>query len=173
MKITRRSFDIIYSQFNRSILSVTNVRPPTLTQSISPTDLYNLTTSSIKDQTATGMLLVSLTGTLQSDGSGVLGDAKPAAYTNYLRTILTSPLLMFHINAPLLMFHINGYANIFFDVPKNSTAIGFPSELYTTATYADSVGTIMISKWTVIIYLAIGASVYLWCAAVKGLSAGG
>jgi hypothetical protein len=157
MRITRHTFDVMYAQFNSTIESVTNVRPPTTTQSLSSTDL-NISLARIFGLATNGNTTTdSASGVLTSFLSNILnGNLDENIYNDYLRSILTMPLLLFQPNSGL---------NLHATFRANSIASGLPSELYTTVDYANPVGRIIVSKWTILVYMTIAVSIYICCIA--------
>lgn len=160
MRVTRHSFDAVYSSINASILSIPAVGPPATIQSLNVTDFYaplywilspqSVDPSFVSGNSANEVLVNGITQDLQQYGD----DFANSVYL--LRTFMVTLLLQLQPNA----------LNLYSSGPLlNSTATNLPPELYTTADIALVVGRIVIDEWTVIVYLAMALAIYFWCVA--------
>jgi hypothetical protein len=162
MEITRHTFDVQYSRLNQTILSVTNVRPPTTPQTIAPEGIYlalgqtfGLGLSgglSDTDNSTTATLVKSIWSSVENTNGQDL-----STYITLLRSMIATQILLFNPNG----------VNTYKDYPSlNSTAQGLPPDLYTKAMYAEPVGRVIIERWTVVVYIIIALSIYLGCIGV-------
>ena len=163
MAISRRTSDVVYSRANSSILSITGSSAPS-PETIQPADLFvafedyfDLGTSSnsgpLDTNTTTAALMLFLSSyfvTASETPSGVLA-------TSYLRSLLALPLLLFQAS----WFNLNLKSS------PDQPATGLPSELYVSADLARFGTRAYIPPWTVILYIIISLSAYIW--AVGGL----
>jgi hypothetical protein len=159
MQVTRHTFDAQYSRENQSILSVTNIRPPTANQTISPEGIYTALGQifgygvkgglSATDNSTTATLVNAIWSSVENTA----GQASNA-YLTLLQAMITTPILLFNpngINANLVQSAVN------------STQAGLPPDLYAKATYAEPIGRVTIERWTVIVYIVIALSMYISC----------
>ena len=157
----RRTANTFYSRTNGSLLTIANVSDPS-PLNIQPTDLLFVLDRFFGDaplapnQTSTTLSLLNYVFNqvlpLQSptrSSDGVL----------LLRSLLTVPVLWFQ---PNFMGGNISTTPIPTDIPR----AGLPSELYTTAHWEKSNDRVVISLWTVIVFLALGTVIYVWCLAL-------
>jgi hypothetical protein len=159
MHITRHIFDVQYSRLNQTILSVASVRPTT-PQTIAPEGIY-LTLGqtfgvpgslSDTDNSTTATLVKSIWSSVETTNGQDM-----STYLSLLQSMITTEILLFNPNS------VNAYKDT---TSINSTAQGLPSDLYTKASYAKPVGRVIIERWTVVVYIVIALSIYLWCIGV-------
>jgi hypothetical protein len=157
MQVTRHTFDAEYSRTNQTILSVTNVRPPAANQTISPEGIY----------TALGQVFGVNGGIRDHDNSttATLIEAiwSSVENTNGQASNTYQTLLQAMITTPILLFNPNGINADLVQTPVNSTQPGLPADLYTTATYVEPIGRVTIEQWTVVVYIVIALSMYIFC----------
>src|SRR5271170_1984680 len=147
---SRRTPNTFYSRTNGSLLAVANVSDP-LQLKIQPTDLLFVLDRFFGDaplapnQTSTTLSLLNyvwvLVRRLQTFTEISGGDV-------FLRSLLTVPLLWFQPN------FLGGNISTT-PIPSDIPRAGLPSELYTTAHWEKSNARVVISLWTVIVFLAL------------------
>ena len=140
-----------------TLLSITNLSLPN-PQIIQLKDLlYSLDKFFTNDQqTVTATLFTDYISGLISSGRLWVGTQE-----NLLCSLVTLPLLLFHINGL-------GSLGSLIPTPLDVPAPNLPQELYNTAQLARSSTRIIISMWTVIVFTALGSAIYLWCLAWLG-----
>jgi hypothetical protein len=134
MAVTRHTSDIVYANENGSILSVTNLSPPT-TYNVQPSELLFAYNATFNNHSALSL------GTVISSAEG-MGIADE---TTAIKAFLVLPFLLFQPMSVWL------------------SQKDYPSTNEATWSSGWAISRIMIQKWTVITFASIVVSVYLWC----------
>lgn len=152
---SHRTANTFYARSNGTLLSITNSTQG-YPETVSPADLFyvlNRFFASTEADTTTQDLIRWVTTYLSS----YLTTPSPTellAAVNFLRELLTVPLLWFQAN------DLNGaLVATSVDVPTP----GLPFDLYVTAGFARSERRIVIAQWTMIVFASVGVAVYAWC----------
>jgi hypothetical protein len=158
MRISRYTFDVVYSPFNATILSMTNIGPPVTTQSFSPDDFYTTFGAVFGDSTnsyntTTGSLVAYIAGNIHSG----LSSETEAELNNIVQGVMILPLIDFQANGYLNRQLANTPFSLENPIP------GLPRELYTTIESAKIVPRVLFSSWTVLVYLLMGGFFYTCC----------
>jgi hypothetical protein len=147
--ISSRSATTVYSRSSEKLLQVRNISQAS-PEMISPADIFyclenifGLPNSLNESDNAIRWMTTLLNQYLSS------GDLTGAQ--NYLRCVITFPLLW---------FQLNGFPGL-----------NLPSSLYVTAALAKSIERSVISRWTAIFFTAAAIMVYLGCI-ISGLISG-
>jgi hypothetical protein len=160
MAVSLRTSDTVFARSSRTILSVTNISPPT-NANISLTDLF--------------AALELVFGPDVSDNSSLLQDPFNCdqvvlnaywfqfvvAFQNSDENIGLSPMRGM-LALPVLLFQLN-WMNPFFIVTPDQLEAGLPSELYVSVDLTRQVSRAVIPRWTIIVYSAMSLSMYIWC----------
>lgn len=157
VSFSRRTANTFYARSNGSLIAVANISNPS-PLTIQSADLLFVLNRFFGDpplapnQTSTTLSLVTYVWSLVREVQA------PTETTNgelYLRSLLTIPLLWFQPNA---------YgATIPISIPTNVSRSDVPPELLTTAHLEKSNARVVISLWTVIVFLSVGMILYVWC----------
>jgi len=158
LAFSRRSANTYYARQNGTLLWITNMTEP-IREIISVDDLFHVfnrffsvgpTESTTQDLIR--WIVTYLQGYLDEPSTQEI-----KVTIDFLQSLLVTPLLWFHAND----FNSN------FTVPsETSPTLNLPSNLYVTGNLATRNSRILIAKWTVIVFTALGVSLYVWCVAV-------
>jgi len=171
MRMTRHTFDVEYAPINGTILSVFNARPPATKQKIDPGDLY----------AALGQTFGVVDPWNLSSPSTIAANSSTSAFINYFVQGLQDSTnnngdeasrrsrMVSLITLPLLLFNANGL-NLYLISDPTMPSPNLPDELYTTADWATIVPRVVLSLWTIVVYLLIGVAILAFCTVSLGWS---
>ncbi len=146
-----RTANVAYSLFNSSIMMIDHVSPP-LDQHISPSDLFPILDQIFSPINSS--LRIPPLSLIDNLINHLYFDSEQSVFagTIYLQSILTIPVLWFEPND--LNYNKQDVENI--PTPN------LPPELYVTGKFAQSVNRILISQWTVVLFMLISIGIFVW-----------
>jgi hypothetical protein len=154
---SRRTANTFYARNNGSLIAVANISDPS-SLTIQPADLLFALNRFFGDaplapnQTSTTLSLVTYVWSLVRQ---VQAPTETTDGELYLRSLLTLPILWFQPNA---------YGDtIPTSIPTNVSRSDVPPDLLTTAHLEKSNARVVISLWTVIVFLSVGTILFVWC----------